>query len=357
MTDIENSASLSDVNIVDGTKENLKKTWENSYLTGDGQQLRQYSLSSSSSILIPTCVDVNSCFEYRFSIKDFNLPSNPGEQGLYIENIVVKIQDVFTQITSHDCIKDGLFYFYSPYSAVVSQDQDGIETEEQIFNYNGVDTKRKFISTNRMIKRQDSPLYVCTSNLKVEKTMNLTQDKNSYKLLIISNKYDEEGNFLEKIITPSVSITFEELQQCLTFNDIPKRGKICQDVIVCDILIFMMKTVNLSTETYFKDLKELPHTRHDKTVPRGWLSLEEKIERYGKKGCILDKYVANPTKGNYITLPNDLYLYVDMQTACNEILAIARPDSLVFEDTRGIIGGFRAQYAFGEKMASITAHF
>ena len=357
MTDIENSTSLTDVDRVVGVKENLQMNVIRSYKTGDGQQLDQYILSSVSSILIPTCVDTNACFEYRFSIKDFNLPSNIGVQSLYFENIVVKIQDVFTQITSHDCIQSGKFYFYSPYSAVVSQDEDGIETEEQSFVFKGETTTRKFINTNRVIKRQDSPLYVCTSNLKVEKSMNLTQDKNSYKVLILSNVYDDDGKFLRKIITPSVSVTFEQLEQCLKFNSIEKRGTICQDVILCDILLFMMKTFNLDAP-YFETLDELPNKQLDKTIPRGWLSTEEKIERYGKKGYVIDKYVSNPLKGSdAIVLPNDMYLYVDMQTACDRLLPYARPQNFIFDDTKGIVGGFHAQYAFGEKMASITVHF
>lgn len=362
--DYENSNSLTSVDRLVGQKENLKLDYIKSYKTGDGQQLDQYILSSVSSILVPTCVDVNSCFEYRFSIKDFNLPSYTGVESMYFENIVVKIQDIFTQITSNDCIKDGLFYFYSPYSAVIAQDEDGIETEMKEFtNVNGQKTSRPFISTSRVIKRQDSPIYVCTSNLKVEKSLNLTQDKNSYKVLILNNVYDEDGKFIKKTVTTGVSATFEQLKQCLEFDTMEekdKRGVICKDIILCDILLFMMKSFKLDTEKHFEDLEvnDLKVAEKKRSVPLGWLSTEEKLEKYGKKGYVSDVYSPNPkTASTEVTLPNDLYLFVDMQTVCDKVLQIARPKGFVFEDTKGIIGGFRAQYAFAQKMASITVHF
>ena len=361
MADYEKSNSLISVDRLVGQKENLKLDYIRSYKTGDGQQLDQYILSSVSSILVPTCVDVNSCFEYRFSIKDFNLPSYTGVESMYFENIVVKIQDIFTQITSSDCIKDGLFYFYSPYSAVIAQDEDGIETEMRNFEFNGTTTQRPFISTNRVIKRQDSPIYVCTSNLKVEKSLNLTQDKNSYKVLILNNVYDEEGNFLKKTITTSVSATFDQLKQCLEFDSpsIEKKGVVCKDIILCDILLFMMKSFNLSAPKTFEQLEanDLQVAEKKRTIPIGWLSTEEKLEKYGQKGYVYDKYAANPKTAGEIVLPNDLYLFVDMQTVCDKALQVAKPSGFVFDDVKCVIGGFRAQYAFAQKMASITVHF
>ena len=350
----EDSNSLTSIDRVIGQKENLKLDYIQSYKTGDGQQLNRYILSSASSILIPTCVDVNSCFEYRFSIKDFNLPSYGGVQSLYFENIVVKIQDIFTQITSNNCIKDGIFNFYSPYSAVVSQDEDGIETIFRTFN----GEERKFISTNRMIKRQDSPIYVCTSNLKVEKSFNLTKDQNSYKVLIVNNIYDENG-FARKTITPAVSVTFEQLRQCLEFDKVEKKGVVCKDIILCDILLFMMKSFNLNGKGFSQVTEQdlAPVKEKNRTVPSGWLSTEEKLEKYGRKGYISDNYVSNPKKTGEVVLPNDLYIYVDMQTKCDKLFQIAKPESFVFDDVNGVIGGFRAQYAFAQKMASATVNF
>lgn len=356
---IASSSSLASVDRLVGQKENLKLDYIRSYKTGDGQQLDQYILSSVSSILVPTCVDVNSCFEYRFSIKDFNLPSYEGIQSLYFENIVVKIQDIFTQITSHDCIKDGLFYFYSPYSAVVAQDEDGIETEQHDFTFKDKKETRDFVNTNRVIKRQDSPIYVCTSNLKVEKSLNLTADKNSYKVLILNNVYDERGIFLRKTITTGVSVTFEQLRQCLEPEKVDKKGVVCQDIILCDILLFMMKSFNISATKYFEDVSEadFQSSRKKTTVPRGWLSTEEKLEKYGRKGYISDNYTSNVRTETEIALPNDLYLFVDMQTVCDKLLQVAKPKNFVFDDKNGVIGGFHAQYAFAQKMASVTVHF
>ena len=307
---------------------------------------------------------MNSCFEYRFTIKDLMLPEElPKITDMYIDEITVKLQDLFTQVTSHDAIKDGVIYTYDPYSAVICQDGNGLEFVENYVKVGEEVRKMKFIPSGRVIQREDNSLFVVSSNLKIEKHINIGSASSSYKLLILLNNYDAQGNFVGKTLKSSDRITVQQLREC--FNPPTKEERkgreVCTDVILCDILIFMLKSCNLSGKT-LEELKpnDLTNANVKKTLPVGWLTPEEKLRRYGKKGIFMDTFVANRKSGDgsqespYDQVPNDLFVHIDMQGVCDKLFSIARPSKSVFVDENKIVAPFRAQYAIGNELISVS---
>lgn len=360
----EYTNSLTTTDVPAGTPMTIKSSVQQVYSTTNGQNLYDKTLTGAKKVLFPTCVDMNACFDYRFSFKDLMLVNQlPNITDMYFQNLTVKIQDVFTQITSDGAIKNGIFYTYDPYSAVISQDSNGIETEDHYIK--GYSQPFKFVNSSRVVQRGDNSLYVVSSNLKIEKHINLQINSSSYKILKMFNVYDSQGNFVRKVLESDVKATSAELKECM--EDIPKDSsdrhgrKICRDIILCDVLIFMLKSfnhdgINLSQLTA-DNLKKIPL---DKSLPIGWLSPEEKLERFGKKGVFMETFVANKKSNDGSAsdpyekeIPNNLFVYVDMQTQCDKLFRVAKPDSAVFNDEKKIIAPFKAQYAIASELISV----
>ena len=195
----ENCESLTLINSANGNQMLPTRSYGSNYKTTNGQILYPKTLTGSKKILIPTSVDMNTCFEYRFSFKDLMLPNAlPNSAPLYVTDLTVKLQDIFTQVTSHDAIKDSVMYSYDPYSVVIAQDQDGIEHESHYIKVGSESVKREFINAGRVIQRSDNSLYVVSSNLRIEKHINIESNTNTYNLLLLYNRYDKDGNFVGK---------------------------------------------------------------------------------------------------------------------------------------------------------------
>ena len=179
------SSSLAYVDTPVGAQMTLQKKVKTEYQTSNGTTVYDKILTGFKPILFPTAVSRNAVFDYRFSIKDLILPRElPQVTDLYFKDLVVKIQDIFTQVMAQNAVCDGAILSYMPYSAVLAQDGNGIETEEHIVN--GV--THKFMNAERLIKRDSSPLFVVSSNLKFNRSFNLDVATNSYKALAIYNE-------------------------------------------------------------------------------------------------------------------------------------------------------------------------
>lgn len=368
--DDENNASLTTVDKPVGTQMTLERTCESCYKTSSGQKVFSKILTGTQKILFPTTVDANACFEYKFSVKNLMLPSQlPEVTGMFFQYLTVKFQDVFTNVMSSEAIKNGLVYSYDPYSAVICQDADGLEFVANNVKVGEKTWKRKFINSDRVVKRDDNSLYAVSSNLKIEKQINLTTSTSPYRILILYNKYDMDGNFEMKVLKSAVSCTKQDLNQAIKGFDQSETangGLFCTDIILCDVLVFMLKTCNLSNEQtpYLENIRpeHLAKARKFRTVPMGWLTPEEKLEKYGKKGVYMDTFVANKTGTNdistynYDAIPNNLFIHVDMQEVCEKLFSIARPQFSVFNDEQGIVigGGIKGQYAIAHEMISVS---
>jgi hypothetical protein len=361
------STSLTTVSTPVGTQPTLIRKQDVAYLTTNGQKVYGKILTGSQKVLFPVTVDMNSCFEYRFSFKNLMLPDElPKVTDMYFHYLTVKFQDTFTNIMSDSSIKDGICYTYDPYSAVICQDPNGLEYVEHYINVKGVTLRRKFISSGRVIQRDDNTLYVVSSNLKIEKQVNLTVASSPYKLLVLSNVYDEEGKFAKKILKSATSVTPDQLREVIDPPTDPKElaGRtVCTDVIICDVLIFMMKTMNL--EGGFLESVDSSIFANPKktTLPMGWLTPEEKLEKYGKKGLFMDTFTSNQWKAGdgteqkpFDTCPNNLFIHVDMQEVCSRLFSQCRPQGSVFDDKNGIVigDGIRGQYAIANEMISVS---
>lgn len=371
MSQEQNSSSLTSVDTSAGTQMTVIPTREFAYKTSSGQNLYNKILTGSHKILFPTCVDVNSCFEYRFSVKELMLPDElPKVTDLYFSDLTVKFQDCFTQVVSDDAIKNGIAYAYDPFSAVICQDENGLEFQDQnlkttVIGEDGqqkeVIKKYKCIASSRVIQRDDNALFVVSSNLRVEKHINITNNSGNYKVLVLSNVYDKDGNFVKKHLESVNKVSVEQLRQCLNFQTLTKEEikgkKICIDIILCDILVFMMKSCNLSTGSFLEDLKpnQLQGIKTNKTLPIGWLTPEEKLQRFGKKGTFMDTFSSNKEgDGDVDVLSNDLFVHTDMQEVCSKVFAVGRPKSSVFDDKKGIIAGYHCQFAIAHQLISVS---
>ena len=350
----EDSNSLTTVDTPTGTQMTINSKIQQVYTTTNGQNLYDKTLTGSKKVLFPTCVDVNACFDYRFSFKDLMLANKlPEVTDMYFQNLTVKIQDLFTQITSDGAIKNGLLYTYDPYSAVICQDGNGLEFEEHTLTFKGKGENKKFINSTRVIQRGDNSLYVVSSNLKIEKHINLQIATGSYKVLKMYNLYDEQGKFASKQLESDTKATVSDLRDCmnglekLKAEDLKGR-RFCTDIILCDVLIFMLKSFNHSGIPLSKLTPEnVNNAVVKRSIPIGWLTPEEKLEKYGKKGVFKDTFDENHQ------VPNNLFVYVDMQTRCDKIFSVARPDSSVFKDELGIVGPFYGQYAVVSELISV----
>lgn len=349
-----NSSSLVYVDTPVGPQMTLQKTTKVEYQTSSGTTLYDKILTGFKPILFPTAVSRNAVFDYRFSIKDLILPRElPQVTDLYFKDIVVKIQDIFTQVMAQNAISNGAILSYMPYSAVLSQDENGIETEEHEIN----GKIHKFMNSERLIKRDSSPLFVVSSNLKFNRSFNLDIATNSYKALLIYNEY-KEGEIVGKITKPRVSTTPEELRQVIAGYGGEKQAELreqkytglyCIDIILCDMLIYCLKSFDLNAAT-FEDLhgpEDLENAGCSKNVPIGWLTPEEKLAKFGKKGRFTDNF------GEENPIPNSLFQYVDMQDRCDKLFSKYRPGRTVFEDTKGVIADFTGHYILANELLSV----
>ena len=328
-----------------GVPQTLVTTVTCNYTTSSGDSLHEKILVGSKPILFPTACSENCCFEYRFSIRDLILPSElPEVTGIYFKDIVVKIQDMFTQTTCSEAIAGGYVYSYMPFCTVLTQDQDGIETEDHTVN----GKTYKFLRSDRLIQRESCPIYSVNSNLKIEKSISLEDQSNTYKLLAVKVVYDEKGDpvrkFLESIKSVSQS-EYKEIQEC-TYSDVEARkGKtICVDVILCDIVVFCKRTFDftLPFDEKVNTLKE----REKGSVPIGWMTPEEKLQKFGKKGTYMADYTTRK-------LPNNLFFYVDMTNRSEQMIASARPYQTVFTDNDRLICPYVNQYAYASQIFNI----
>lgn len=358
MSELENSKSLSSVDTPIGVQPTLERIVADEYKTCNGTIVYDKILTGFKPILFPTAVSRNSCFEYRFSIKDLILPKNlPKVTDLYFKDLVVKIQDMFTQVQAQESIRDGIVYSYMPYSAVLSQDCNGIEVEEHkwakgdILEDDHNPTIIKCINSDRLVKRDASPLFVVSSNLKYNRSLNLDITSNSYKALAIYNEY-KDGKFVGKVVKSVVSIPVNDLKELFEKPNITSNftGFVCLDVILCDILIFCLKSFNLDEKTAFLDnltKGDVDKANPPNPIPISWLTAEEKLKRYGNKGTYMETF------GEQNPLPNNLFQLVDMQERCDKIFTAGRPKNSVFLDKNHIVADFDACYSCTSELISI----
>lgn len=336
-----------------GVPQTLRTQCVSQLKTCNGDNLYDKILTGSKPILFPTATSQNCCFEYRFSIKDLILPTTlPEVTNLYFRDLVVKIQDMFTQMTSDDCIKNSVICSYQPYSAVLAQDQDGIEIKYHKFN--GQDTP--FITSTRLIQRDSSPLFVVSSNLKYNRRFNLEVNSNSYQAIVIYGIY-ENGELKKRVLKTQTFATPEQLKQCIQFyNDEtdeqskPRNGEYCMDIILCDMLIYCLKSFEFEKKGFSElEATDLAKTSRKSTIPMEWLSQDEKLKKYGKQGTFKETFdKTNP-------IPNSLFIYVDMTTKCNDIYAAGHPESAFFYDEKGLICPAKNCYAVCNMMVSVRA--
>lgn len=347
------STNLTEVKRQEGVPPTLIKKTNVQYKTSSGAMLYNKVLTGFKPILFPTAVSLNTCYDYRFSIRDLILPSQlPNITNMYFESMVVKIQDLFTQVMSDGMIKDGIVYSYMPYSAVLAQDENGIEYEEHDLNYKKYTGKNiKFVSSSRVIKRDSNPLFVVSSNLKYDREFNLEIVSNSYRALIIVADY-ENGKLLGKRIKTEVFATPEQLKQVIEPEKFPEEsrdGEFCLDIILCDILIFCLKSFDTTTEKTFEDITEdeLKKFNVKKAIPTDWLTPQEKLEKFGKKGTYKSTFSESDP------IPNDKFIYCDMTTKSEKLFGLSRPTEAVFNDKKGIISGIPANYAISTSLISV----
>lgn len=319
--------------------------------TSNGDKLYDKILTGFKPVFFPTACSENCCFEYRFSMKDLILPTQlPQITNLYFRDLVVKMQDLFTQITAEEGIKDSIICSYAPFSAVLAQDQDGIEIEYH--DYNG--QKTPFITSDRVTQRDSSPLFVVSSNLKYTKKFNLEINSNSYQAIIVQGLY-EKGELKKRILQTQTYATPLQLKQALTFyneeeEETERDGLYCMDIILCDMLIFNLKSFDFS-KMKLEDLtpEKVLGNKRKRTVPFNWLSQEEKLKVFGKKGTLKGSY------GNGEPLPTSLFIYVDMTAKSEEIFEQARPTKAFFYDDKGLICPAKNCYAIVNMMLSVRS--
>jgi len=353
MATLNETSTLTDVSTLVGQPMTLRKKAKVEYETSSGTTVYDKILTGFKPILFPTAVGINSCFEYRFSIKDLMLPKDlPSVTDLYFKDLVVKIQDMFTQINAEGSIIDGGILSYMPYSAVLAQDENGLETSVNNLTINGVTYENlKFINSERIIKRDSSPLFVVSSNLKFNKSFNLDVATNSYKALGIYAEYDSTGKLVKKFIKPKISATVDELRQIFYPESVEKANAVvCLDIILCDILIFCLKSFNLDSTKKFEDVgvETLKNHKPKRSIPIGWMTPEEKLEKFGKKGTFKNDYdlSTNP-------LPASEFLYVDMQEKSDALMDIAVPSSPVFIDKNHVISPVTCHYTVVNELVSV----
>lgn len=325
-----------------GVPQTLQNRVVCTYTTSSGDSLYEKILVGYKPVLFPTAVSENCCFEYRFTVKDLILPSTlPEITGLYFKDIVVKLQDMFTQTIAGEAICGGKILAYMPYCTLLAQDENGIEVSDYVLGGKSY----KVINSNRLVQRESCPVFSVNSNLKMEKSISLQDQSNPYKLIGVFQAFDAEGNPLRKYMEVIKSISPEQLYDIVneTASIVEKRkGKsICIDVILCDMLVFCKRTFDF-TKPSIESVDALSKPQKQ-TVPLGWLSPEERLHKMvefenAKKG------LGNRSETE--KLPNDLFYYVDMTAKCNQVMASTKPEDMVFEDDKGLITPFKNQYAY-----------
>lgn len=334
-----------------GVPQTLKSQCVTQLKTCNGDNLYDKILTGYKPILFPTACSENCCFEYRFSIKDLILPTTlPEVTNLYFRDLVVKIQDMFTQMTADDCIKDAIICSYEPYSAVLAQDENGIEIEYH--EYNGEVTP--FITSDRLIKRDSSPLFVVSSNLKYNRRFNLEVASNSYQAIVVNGIYDK-GVLKERVLKTQTYASPLQLKQCISFYNDSKEDEVrdgiyCMDIILCDMLIFCKKSFDL-TKPSIHDLQpaDLVNAMRKRTVPTGWLTPEEKLEKFGKKGTFMSSF--GPTE----PIPSSMFIFVDGTSKCEDIFELGKPSQTFFDDKNLIVCPARNCYAISNMLVSVRA--
>lgn len=331
-----------------GVPQTLKSQCVSQLKTSNGDNLYDKILTGHKPILFPTACSENCCFEYRFSIKDLILPTAlPEVTNLYFRDLVVKIQDMFTQMTADECIKDAIICSYEPYQAVLAQDENGIEIEYH--NYNGELTP--FITSDRLIKRDSSPLFVVSSNLKYNRRFNLEVASNSYQAIVVTGIY-ENGELKRRVLKTQTYASPLQLKQCISFyNDNPdevRDGPYCMDIILCDMLIFCQKSFDLS-KNVLSALKpeHLEEAKRKQTVPSDWLSQEEKLKKFGKKGTFMSDFGADEP------IPSSHFIFVDATTKCKDIFEVGKPTKTFFDDINHIMCPVRNCYAVSNMLVSV----
>ena len=358
---IEASSSLTTVDTPVGVPMTLQRQAKVEYQTSNGTKVYDKLLTGFKPIVFPTATSRNACFEYRFSIRDLILPRElPQVTDIYFKDLVVKIQDIFTEVSAHGAIYNGHIVAYQPYTAVLSQDENGIETEDHVIitkDQDGkeVKTTHKFITSDRVVKRDSSPIFVISSNLKFEKSFNQEVTTNSYKALAIYNVYDKDGNFSRKYVKSVVSISPEDFVDVIDSkwkDKATRKGRsVCVDVILCDVLIYCLKSFNLNGTPFSNiDESQMKAATNSRALPNGWLTPEEKLQKFGKKGTFMSEFSdTEPDK----LIPNSLFQYVDMQERCNKLNDIGYPYDAVFFDKNHIIADFDGQYIQSNAIISL----
>ena len=89
---------------------------------------------------------------------------------------------------------------------------------------------------------------------------------------------------------------------------------------------------------------------NSRALPNGWLTPEEKLQKFGKKGTFMSEFSdTEPDK----LIPNSLFQYVDMQERCNKLNDIGHPISACFNDTNHIIADFDGCYIQSNAIISL----
>lgn len=321
-----------------GVPQVLNTNIQCTYSTSSGDSLYEKILVGYKPVLFPTACSENCCFEYRFTIKDLILPKSlPQITGLYFKDIVIKLQDMFTQAIAGDAISNGKILTYMPYCMILSQDENGIELEDYMLG----DKKVKVISSDRMVQRESCPVFSVNSNLKMEKSISLQDMSNPYKIIGIFEQYDEEGNFVRRVMENIKCVSPENLVDIINENaSIVEKRKgrlVCIDVILCDLLVFCKRTFDFNTKP-ITEVETLSKTKKQ-TLPIGWMKPEEKMQK------LLDIQKGRKA-GETEKLPNDLFYFVDMTERSAQLLDNSKPVDMVFEDSKKLIAPFVNQYAY-----------
>lgn len=348
MTTKETSSSLTEVSRPIGEGVNLNRTCGIQYTTGNGTRVDKKVLSGTIPVFFPTGVPENTVFEYIFSVKDLIQPSElPTITEIYFKNIVVKFQDMFTQVVQGSVYNDNCKITYAPFQADLCQDPDGVITTDA--KYNGKDVK--LISSENLTVKRSSPLYAVSTNLKFDKALNVTTNDDDYKLIFVYNEYDENGKFVRKVMKSKNKCTPEEYKQVFDPEGTAsfKNGLYCIDIILCDIFVYVqadpsiyapgkIPITDLTRETVSK-------TASRREKPIGWLSRNELINKYGKIGVKADYSDSN-------RIPGDMYVHIDMTAKSKEIFSKAYMNTDVFCDNGGVILPYTGQYTVAYMLMS-----
>ena len=122
------------------------------------------------------------------------------------------------------------------------------------------------------------------------------------------------------------------------------------DIILCDMLIFCKKSFDL-TKMSINELtpENLSAAKRKRTIPTGWLTPEEKLEKFGKKGKFMSSF------GPSEPIPSSLFIFVDGTTRCEDIFEVGKPSETFFDDKNMIVCPARNCYAISNMLVSVRA--